>query len=443
MGEGDGRSGGHPRPRGPRPARPGQLGGEGRLPRRRSRDGVAERADRRHLSIAPRSRGVRTRRGHRGPLCLRPQRPAPRAGSRGLARPDAVRARTGLRARPTRLSGRAHRAHSRSALAPLRSRPGSAAPEDGRRLGRVRGIQPRPGLHAERPDGIGQVDGAVRGAGHRPGRTRADHRPHAPDLGQTRSGHAIGGRRGRRRSLRMAAAGDRGRGRRPAGRAARGLRARTAHHRRHGWARSRGLRRRGRRPGTPPLRRATQRLQRDGRPPSGPDRPLHRCAGRVGGGGFRPRGRPAGLRLRRGPQRHRQRGGRRRPHDRPAPDEGDRYRPRGAHLPRRSGAHLGRARRRHPGARTRRDRRADVHHRARRAGARRGLGLDRAQVRLLGGQPALCRGRHGRRTDPDRLREREPGPVLGHARRGRQLRRGHQLRVPASPDRPDRAWAGC
>ena len=40
--------------------------------------------------------------------------------------------------------------------------------------------------------------------------------------------------------------------------------------------------------------------------------------------------------------------------------------------------------------------------------------------------------------DPDRLREREPGPLLGHARRRRQLRRGDQLRVPASPDRPDR-----
>ena len=33
---------------------------------------------------------------------------------------------------------------------------------------------------------------------------------------------------------------------------------------------------------------------------------------------------------------------------------------------------------------------------------------------------------------------RAPGPLLGHARRRRQLRRGHQLRAPAAPDRPDR-----
>ena len=33
---------------------------------------------------------------------------------------------------------------------------------------------------------------------------------------------------------------------------------------------------------------------------------------------------------------------------------------------------------------------------------------------------------------------REPGPLLGHARRRRQLRRRDQLRAPAAPDRPDR-----
>ena len=106
----------------------------------------------------------------------------------------------------------------------------------------------------------------------------------------------------------------------------------------------------------------------------------------------RDRGLPR-VRLRRRPQRHRQRGLRRRRDDRPAADEGDRGRPRRAHLPRRGGPHLGRARRRDPGARPRGDRRADVHHRPRRARARRRLGLDRAQVRLHRRQPALGRDR--------------------------------------------------
>ena len=38
---------------------------------------------------------------------------------------------------------------------------------------------------------------------------------------------------------------------------------------------------------------------------------------------------------------------------------------------------------------------------------------------------------------------RAPGPLLGHARRRRQPRRGHQLRAPAAPDRPDACWPAC
>ncbi len=39
---------------------------------------------------------------------------------------------------------------------------------------------------------------------------------------------------------------------------------------------------------------------------------------------------------------------------------------------------------------------------------------------------------------PHRLRARAPGPLLGHARRRRQPRRGDPVRAPAAPDRPDR-----
>ena len=210
--------------------------------------------------------------------------------------------------------------------------------------------------------------------------------PTTPDLGPPRPGHAAGRRRGRERPPRLAAARDRGLRRRSADRAAGGVPARAAARaRRCRRARGRGLRRRDRRPRPPPLRRAAPRLQRDGRPPPGADRPLRRCAATwrrrsasrastgcrvsVYGGGHNVTGNAVcddgvTIDLR--------------------PMKGDRGRSRDAHLPRRGRAHLGRARRRHPGARPRRDRRADVDHGHRRARARRRLGLDRAQAAATG-----------------------------------------------------------
>ena len=55
-------------------------------------------------------------------------------------------------------------------------------------------------------------------------------------------------------------------------------------------------------------------------------------------------------------------------------------------------------------------------------------------------QPARGRGRPGRRLDRcARQRRREPRPVLGAARRRRQLRRRDRVHVPAAPGL-DRAW---
>ena len=102
-----------------------------------------------------------------------------------------------------------------------------------------------------------------------------------------------------------------------------------------------------------------------------------------------------------------------------------------------AGPHLGRARRRDAGARPRRHGRPGVHDRPRRARARRRLRVARALLRPHGREPDLGGDRHGGRAHPHRLRERAPGPLLGHARRRREPRRGHQLRAPAAPDRPD------
>ena len=72
-------------------------------------------------------------------------------------------------------------------------------------------------------------------------------------------------------------------------------------------------------------------------------------------------------------------------------------RPRRAHRARAGRRDLGRARRRHPGARARGHRRARVRHRRRRAGARQRQRLARAHVRRDLREPALGRGRDRRR----------------------------------------------
>ena len=74
-------------------------------------------------------------------------------------------------------------------------------------------------------------------------------------------------------------------------------------------------------------------------------------------------------------------------------------------------------------------------HRRRRAHPARRLGLAAPQVRLLRRQPPLGRDRHRRRPGAHRQRDREPGPVLGGARGGQQLRGRHLVRVPAAPGR--------
>ena len=103
------------------------------------------------------------------------------------------------------------------------------------------------------------------------------------------------------------------------------------------------------------------------------------------------------------------------------------------------GATLGRPRRRHPGPRPRHAARHQLHHRHRRADARRRLRLAQPQVRHDHRQPRVRRGRDRGRRGGARQRRRAPRPLLGAARRQRQFRRRHPLRVPAPPGRPRRA----
>ena len=69
-------------------------------------------------------------------------------------------------------------------------------------------------------------------------------------------------------------------------------------------------------------------------------------------------------------------------------------------------------------------------HRSRRAHPRRWRRLADAQARPHGRQPPRRRRRDGRRRAAAGVRGRAPRPVLGVARRRRQLRRGHLVRVP-------------
>ena len=74
-----------------------------------------------------------------------------------------------------------------------------------------------------------------------------------------------------------------------------------------------------------------------------------------------------------------------------------------------------------------------------------GSGWLERQLRAHLRQPRLGRSRHRRRPPGHRQRGREPRPVLGAARRRRQLRGGDVVRVPPPPGRParDRRAACC
>ena len=103
----------------------------------------------------------------------------------------------------------------------------------------------------------------------------------------------------------------------------------------------------------------------------------------------------------------------------------------------------GRSRRGDPGLWPRRPGRPDQPHGRRRPDPRRRHGLADAQVRPEHRQPGRGRGRDGRGGRAAGVRRRESGPVLGDPRRRRQLRRRHQLRVPAARSRSDGAAWHC
>ena len=185
------------------------------------------------------------------------------------------------------------------------------------------------------------------------------------------------------------------------------------------------------------LRRRARRLERDGRSTPG-DRapPDQRRRGRLG----------AAVRARAG-----SRG--RRPQRRPQPPGSFHLRRRGDHRPRGDAGRDGRpgasrralqrrgpprrARRRGAGLRPRVQQRHGLAHRRRGPDARRRHGPPAAQARAVHRLPARGRARHGRRPAGPRERRREPGPVLGHARRGRELRDRDGTRVRPGADRPD------
>jgi FAD binding domain len=87
--------------------------------------------------------------------------------------------------------------------------------------------------------------------------------------------------------------------------------------------------------------------------------------------------------------------------------------------------------------RPRRAERSRFRHRRRRPHARRRLRLAPAQVRTRLRQPRRGAGRLRRRPDPDGVGGLQPRPVLGAARRRRQLRRRHLVHL-----RPEGARAG-
>ena len=141
-------------------------------------------------------------------------------------------------------------------------------------------------------------------------------------------------------------------------------------------------------------------------------------------------GRPLGRRL----QHQRRRAGGRRPADGRHPG-----RPGRADRHGRRRRHLGRVRPGDPGARAGDHGRTGLHDRRGRADPRRRLGLAGAAARADLRQPPLGRPGDGGRRAGHRQRDGGAGPVLGAARRRRQLRRRHVVHLRPAPARPDGA----
>ena len=99
--------------------------------------------------------------------------------------------------------------------------------------------------------------------------------------------------------------------------------------------------------------------------------------------------------------------------------------------------HVGRRRRGHAAARARDARRLHQPHRHRRAHARWRHRLAHQDGRPVVRQPGRRRGGDRRRAHRSCIADGERRPVLGAARRRRQLRRRHVVRVRAAPGGPD------
>ena len=120
----------------------------------------------------------------------------------------------------------------------------------------------------------------------------------------------------------------------------------------------------------------------------------------------------------------------RRPGHRPVADAQHDRRPDRAHRPRRRRLHLGRRRPRDRGVRHGHPVRVPRVHRRRRPDARRRHRLPVPPLRPHRGQPAVRRRRARRRHLRHRQRRLPPRPVLGAARRRRELRHRHLVHVP-------------
>jgi hypothetical protein len=177
-------------------------------------------------------------------------------------------------------------------------------------------------------------------------------------------------------------------------------------------------------------------MERHGRSTPSTDRPLQRHRGRGRSGALRPRPRPRDRRTRRGPQRGRHRGVRRRHRDRPLGDARRVGRSCRAHGPRPGRCPMGRCRPRDTGVRSGYHGRHREPHRRRRPLPGRRHRLAHAQARAHRRQSRTGRGGHRRGRDRRGVGQRSPRLVLGPARRRRELRHRHLVPVRTAPGRP-------